>query len=228
MQALLGRSDTWFWVRNGWQVGRNVALMAMVGTKSGNAIVDRAVVYGENIVRGGLERDLHVAMVSFHYGAWEYLPQVFRRLGRPVTVMTGVQRTGKLDNVLTDLRRSNGVRLVRGLRSLRVGLARPGVTGFMLDNTSRGKRVWPTAGSVRFGMPRLPFRLQAPGPGAVGQRAQSIGVVPAFARFCRGRLHVRVYPPGNDHDALRALLHHVGRRPEDWVFWGKAGAVTAE
>jgi len=71
---------------------------------------------------------------------------------------------------------------------------------------------------VRFGVPSLPFRMA---------RSRGAGLVPAFCRFGRGRLRVRVYPPGDEEGAVRALLREVRAHPEEWVFWAKAGALEA-
>jgi hypothetical protein len=51
------------------------------------------------------------------------------------------------------------------------------------------------------------------------------GLVPAFASLQRGRVRVDVYPPGDENAAARALLEQVRKRPDEWVWWGKAGAI---
>jgi len=186
--------------------------MALIGRRYGDALVDRAVIIGENNISGFLEQELHVTMASFHFGAWEYLPQLFSRRGCRVNLVVGVQRARKLARMLLKMRRSNQVRLARSLRESMRSLGRSGISGFMLDNTSRGRRVWPVQDSICFGMPGYPFKLDS-------------GLAPAFAFFARGRLHVRVYEKGNESGALKALLEQVKLRPEEWIFWGKAGAV---
>ncbi len=242
--AVLGcRVGRWFWLKNGWRVGRNLALMTQIGRRLGGLLVDRAIIVGENNIRAILEQDLHAAMASFHFGAWEFLPRAFARFGRQVTVVTGIQRQAKLAWMLDDMRQTRGVRIAHTLLDLARMAHQPQIVGFMLDNTSRVQRVWPESGTVRFGMPGLPFRLQT----AVGrsrcttkerqgdreveqchfqeERSARGRLVPVFAYLSQGKLRVVAYPPGDERNALEALLAQVRARPEEWVFWGKAGAV---
>jgi len=186
--------------------------MTQVGTKRGKFIVDRAEIIGENINCDYLEQDVHTVMASFHFGVWEYLPRVFGRAGFAVCVLTGTHKDSRWARALARLRSGAGVKVVHGLKDLlRSGSA---VLGFMLDNTSQGARVEPEFDSVRFAMPAFPFRYGA-------------GLVPAFACFRRGRLQVRVYAAGDETAALRALVEQVRARPEEWIWWGKAGAVRS-
>jgi lauroyl/myristoyl acyltransferase len=86
----------------------------------------------------------------------------------------------------------------------------------MLDNTSQGRQVWVLIGGIELRLPELAFSAA---------RRSGSGVVPAFARMERGRLRVDVAPSGDAHSAARALLAQVRAHPEEWVWWGKAGAV---
>jgi lauroyl/myristoyl acyltransferase len=65
-------------------------------------------------------------------------------------------------------------------------------------------------------MPDIGFKLAARKGGRL---------TPAFARLQRGRVRVEVYLPGDEQAAVRALLEQVRQNPEDWVWWGKAGAI---
>jgi hypothetical protein len=38
-------------------------------------------------------------------------------------------------------------------------------------------------------------------------------------------MRVDVYPAGDEQSAARALLDQVRQHPEEWVWWGKAGAI---
>ncbi len=200
-----------FWVQNGWRVGRNLAMMARSGTAGGEAIVDTAVISGDNSWRSSLEQELHAVMVSFHFGAWEYLPKVFSRRA-PVRVVVGRQRANGLDAELTGLRSGSRVSVVRSAAELRNARNFPGITGFMLDNTSRGRRTTVARPGVDVAVPNAAFRVGGP-------------VVPMFAWFESCRLQVRAFPAGDEAAAVDALLEMVRSRPEEWVSWGKAGAV---
>jgi lauroyl/myristoyl acyltransferase len=217
LRIIMGKDSRWFWVRNGWRLGRNLALMAKVGGRTGYAIIDRAMVCGENLTRQSLERELHVAMASFHFGLWEYLPQVFSRNGYRVTLAVGEQRDPGLGRQISALRRSGGVNMARGIRQAIKAGNGPSITGFMLDNTSQGTQTWAECDGVKVRLPDIGFRLAARKGGRLA---------PAFARLDRGRMRVDVYPAGDERAAVCALLDQVRRHPEEWVWWGKAGAIA--
>ena len=216
LRIITGKDNRWFWVRNGWRLGLNLAVMAKVGTRTGDALIDRAKVCGENLLCRIMERELHTTMASFHFGLWEYLPQVFRRSGCRVTLAVGEQRDKALGRQVARLRRVGGVSMVRGLRQAINARRRSSITGFMLDNTGQGQQVWTEWDGVKVRLPGIGFRL------ASREGAQ---LVPAFARLHRGRALVDVYPPGDEQAAARALLEQVRAHPEEWVWWGKAGAI---
>lgn len=216
LKLVCGRDRAWFWLRNGWRIGGNLAAMALLGTRRGAEIIDKAIICGENSTRLALERDLHTIMASFHFGAWEFLPQVFRRRGYQVAIGVGRQRDSRFERRLARLRDRDGVRVAHRLADLLSGVKRPGLTGFMLDNTSAGQRCSTGLAGLRLEMPSLPFRLAA---------RSGCGVRPVFSYLHRGRLRVLVHGPGDELAAARALLEQVRARPEEWVFWGKNGAL---
>ncbi len=212
-RLLTGRRPGWFWLRNAWILGRNLALMARLGTRPIDTMIDTARVYSHNQTPESLERKLHTTMASFHYGLWELLPGWFARQGSPVQLVVGSQRGRVFARLVERLRGGTGVSVKPGLRAARARQSQPGVTGLMLDNTSRGGAVWAAACGVRLRMPALAFRL--------GQGTLQT----AFARLERGRLRVDVCPAGDESVAAAALVERVRERPEEWVFWGKGGAL---
>lgn len=219
-RAVFGAERPGFWVANAWCVGRNLALMSHIGRGSEDKIVDTAAIRPDNIADEILERKLHVTMSSFHFGLWEYLPQVFASRAVPVRLVTGRQREPALEKQLVAIRTSHGASVVQSTRGLVRTLPAPGISGFMLYNTSQGSQQWVRVDRVCLRVPSLPFRL--------AQR-RGAAVTAMFARLENGRLRVEACEPGDARAAARALLEQVRRHPEEWVFWGKAGAVrTAE
>ena len=107
--------------------------------------------------------------------------------------------------------------IARGIRQAVKAAGASSVTGFMLDNTSQGTQTWVECGGFRLRLPDIGFKLAA---------RQGVGLAPAFARLQRGRVAVDVYPPGDERGAARALLDQVRKYPEEWVWWGKAGAIA--
>jgi lauroyl/myristoyl acyltransferase len=215
-RIIMGKAGHWFWVRNGWRLGWNLAVMAKMGSRAGDALVDRAVVCGENLSHQVLERELHATMASFHFGLWEYLPRVFSRDGCRVSVAVGEQRDGVLRKQLSCLRRSKGVTMAKGIRQAIRADNRSSITGFMLDNTSQGTQTWTECDGLRMRLPDIGFKLAA---------RRGAQLTPAFARLQRGRVRVDIYPPGDEEAAVRALFEQVRQHPEEWVWWGKAGAI---
>jgi lauroyl/myristoyl acyltransferase len=216
LRIITGKESRTFWVRNGWRLGRNLAIMAKVGTRHGDALVDRAVVCGQNLSHHVLERELHVVMASFHFGLWEYLPRVFGRYGCRVTLAIGSQQDPAFGRQLSRLRRGRRVTIAKGIRQAVKAAGASSVTGFMLDNTSQGTQTWVECSGFRLRLPDIGFKLAA---------REGVELVPAFARLQRGRVRVDVYPPGDEQAAARNLLEQVRNHPEEWVWWGKAGAI---
>lgn len=215
-RIVIGRDRPWFWVRNAWRVGRNLALMTRIGTRTGDGIVDSAEVCGDNLIQSRLEQELHSVMASFHFGVWEFLPQVFSGQELPVRLAVGSQRDSALRGRVERLRRGRGVKLVRSLKEVMESLDRPGITGFMLDNTNQGSQQWVIVDGVRLRMPALPFRL--------AERAGT-KVIPMFARLDRGRLRIDAGAAGDQEAAAASILGQVRAHPEEWIWWGKGGSV---
>lgn len=213
-ELVLGAVPSRFWFQNARRVGENLAAMAKATSSWGKSLIDTAVIQGENSQK--LERELHSVMVSFHFGAWEYLPQVFAARGFAVRLAVGRQADTALERQLAAQRASGGVRLLRNLRELLRLPERPTLTGFMLDNTSRGDQHWVVLDRLAVRLPTAPFRL--------AQRIKT-KVIPLFARIERGRLCVEVAEAGDELAVVRSLLARVRRYPLDWVWWGKAGAL---
>lgn len=229
-RLIFGCSRRWFWVRNGWRVGRNLALMVKIGTKFANKLIDRGQIYWENRIESRVIREKEPSfMASFHFGLWELLPQLFVRRWGNVAVLVSEQRTRILNLFLQRWRKSNEVSLVFQITHLLRRRSKTGITGFMLDNTSQGRQFLvelpsPVAGDkVRFRLPTVPFQIARYWANRSGGKEK--GVVPVFGYLWRGRFVVRVFPAGDEINALQALLTMVRKMPEEWIFWGKSGAV---
>jgi lauroyl/myristoyl acyltransferase len=216
LRIVTGKDCRWFWLRNGWRLGGNLALMTRVGRRRGDALIDRAHLCGENLTISSLERELHMA--SFHFGLWEFIPQFFSRAGCRVRLAVGEQRDPVLARQLSAMRRSRGVFLADGVRQAIRSPKQRSIIGYMLDNTSKGSQTWTECDGVRVRLPDIGFRLAA---------RRGDGIAPAFARMERGRMRVDFYPAGDAQAATRVLLDQVRRHPEEWVWWGKAGAIQA-
>ncbi len=241
-RAIFGLEKRFFWIKNGWTVGRNIFLMARIGTEFAKKFLDRVAIYRENNSKGQLMgQNLQRVMTSFHFGLWEYLPHIFARMeGKEtaVSVFVGEQRNPSLAKAILKIRQGRGVtynppRYYFSLKELvscwhqkrSNSIRRKTIIGFMLDNTSRGKQVdvkcslsdggdAQNDGEKGWGMllPVLPFRLS---------KRLGCGVIPLFCYLKRDRLCVRVFASGDESNCFRALLSMIRERPEEWIFWGK-------
>lgn len=224
-RAVLGRAPRAFWLRNAWQVGFNLAMMARIDSHPVRRLIDNASIDSDNKKLWLSTQRIPLVMASFHYGMWECLPVIFRSRGFHVKVVVGGQRDRVLDRVLLRLRSVRRVRSFGGARVIELSSWNSGVTllGAMLDNTTRGPMVEARAAGVTMRMPALAFRRAATR--STDGRSVSGDVIPLFCTFERGGMRIRVYEPGNEAHALGCLLREVRRRPADWVFWGKSGAL---
>jgi lauroyl/myristoyl acyltransferase len=210
-ERLFGQRPGRFWLRQGWRLGENLAWMAHLGRRSIDKSIDKAEVTGQNV----LEQIMlgRVIALCMHFGPWELLPRLFARRGfRPCVGLAG-QRDEGLNLALARLRRLPGVAVTESVSRLRRAVREGWLVGFVLDNTSRTRRVrcdtlWPG-----FELLRTPFTLG---------RAERAALVPISIRKDGGRLRVRVEEPVATPEEFgvraRAMIKS---HPEDWVFWGK-------
>jgi len=205
---------------NAWRVGRNLALMAKIGTGLEKKVIDRTLFYRENDYKSEeVEHTLHTVMASFHFGLWEFLPQVYANIGHNVGVVVAEQKDKTVNRLLSRLRQRNGVLLIKSGREVANRLRALGITGFMLDNTSIGKSTsGRSAGDgVVLEMPEIAF--------AAGRRLE-LGVTPVFGYWDKGRLVIRIFGSGDEDKCFAALMKMIKERPADWVFWGKTGRIN--
>ena len=72
-------------------------------------------------------------------------------------VIAGRQRDTAVGLQLDRIRRTRGVQMASGIQSVVAALRRPGISGFIMDNTSQGRQEWADEGTCGFRMPALPF-----------------------------------------------------------------------
>lgn len=216
LELLCSRRDNFFWVRNGWSVGRNLALMASLGTRRCDELIDRAEVRCDNSTLRVLEQELHIGMFSCHFGLWELLPPVFARAGYIVGVLTGEQGDRVLAAITRRLRSGQNIKLLRSSADILYHSRNCRILGFLIDNTRRGGQRSIRVGELSFRVPQFGFR--------VVKRSHRV-MVPVWAYLEKGRLRVGVGRAGEPAEVLAQLLEQVRRRPQDWVFWAKDGAL---
>lgn len=216
LELLCNRRDSLFWLRNGWSVGRNLAFMAGIGTRRCRELIDRGEIQCDNSTLRVLEQELHIGMFSCHFGLWEFLPQVFARAGYAVGVLVGRQGDRVLSRMLGQLRGHRSIRLLSSFEEVRRYSHECRIVGFLLDNTRRGGQRWLSADGLRLRVPQVGFRLS---------RHDGRVTLPVWAVLRRGRLQVGVGRPGEPADVVAQLLAQVRKQPQEWILWGKTGAL---
>lgn len=89
---VFARYRRWFWIRQAWRLGGNLALMSRLGRPGFDNTLDKTRIIGENMLEQIMLGDKSVIVLSLHYGAWELLPQIFARRGYQVCVGAGRQQ----------------------------------------------------------------------------------------------------------------------------------------
>lgn len=203
-----------FWLRQALKLGHNLALTLQFGKNK--KTLDKIEIYGENILCDLLKEKQKAIVVTFHYGLWELLPQIFQKLGYETYISVGEKRNRFFDE-LNKFRSQNGVKIVKTVAEMRTALSksltRPRLLGFVLDNTSktRGFKLF-SPHWHNFSVLRTPFIL-----------AKSFKL-PILAMFCfhqKNRLVVAIHAVRNSQALGNQLLSYIKSKPEEWIFWGK-------
>ena len=200
-------------------MGNNFGVMVKMGEVN-KKILDKTLIYGENI----LYNYKKAIIVSFHYGLWELLPQIFQRLGYKTYIAASVQADKSLESELFRYRSQNGVKLIKTISEMKHCLkqsppwadgakqAKGILLGFVLDNTRKTKRLCLSEPYPNFFILRTPFVLA------------KLAKVPILSMFCYQRNNQIVV----DIDEVKSpamlgkrLRNYLKRSPEDWIFWGK-------
>jgi lauroyl/myristoyl acyltransferase len=197
-----------------WRLGHNLALMAHGSAQTGHDLLDNAEIRGENILERIMLGGCRVVVLSMHFGLWEYLPWLFARLGHEVTVGQGDVRDVALRRLVKQVRSNHHVTMTDSLLKLRLSVRNRRLVGFVLDNTSRTRRLVCDALGLGMKLLRTPFVLA---------RLERAVLVPILAAEQDGRLRVEIHEPVRSVREFGLLVRRkIRERPEEWVFWGKA------
>ncbi|HEX7151860.1 MAG TPA: lysophospholipid acyltransferase family protein [Thermoanaerobaculia bacterium] len=160
-----------------------------------------------------------------HCGNWEWLATTVASYGRPLTAMQRERDETEVNELITSIRASAGIRTVdRGSaaagRDMIQALRKPGMMAFLIDQNIRTESVKVPF----FGIPALtPI-----GPGKLAVRMELVCASMFIERRPDGIQHVRVNPPfavtRNDDPVevtarlTREIEDQVRRVPEQWVW----------
>ena len=205
-QLLTGRPRPSFWIKNALTLAKNCALMLEIGNRNDEMILDRVEIKGENNLMAAYQKGRGVVVVSLHFGPWEFLPQVFARKGYPVAIAAQPQRNGWFDEQLLKIRNRRPITVTDRIGEMKHTLKTGALLGFLLDNSSKTRKLetgwlWP-----EFRVLRTPFALSA---------IMHSPIVPMMV-YNRGL--TPVVEIGTDWDFFKTTL---ARYPEEWVFFGK-------
>ena len=205
-----------FWLKQSLKIGENLGLMSQIGKNK--KILDKTQFYGENILSKVMKSNQSAIVVSFHYGLWEYLPQIFKKLGYDTYIGIEEQRDQNLAIELNKLRNSNGVKVIKTISNMKNVLKSNNsekpkqLLGFVLDNTSKNRSIRIDEPWQGFSILRTPFVL-----------AKSARV-PMLSMFCyhkNAKIIVDIDEVKNQSELGNRLQSYLKKNPEDWIFWGK-------
>jgi KDO2-lipid IV(A) lauroyltransferase len=169
-------------------------------------------------------------VVTGHIGNWELLAAYVARRGIPVTAVARRLEDPRLDQVLTDLRTSNGMRVIHrnsqssGAEILKA-LRQPCAFALQIDQDIRV----PSVTVPFFGRP-----ARTPAAAALLAIRRHLPAIPVFAqRRPQGGHHFTIMPPIDPprsgdlrHDIVqltgqfsRILEDHIRRNPSEWNWW---------
>ena len=215
-QKIFGFYQKGFWFRQSRRLGKNLSLMLQISKSK--KILDKTQIYGENILCNLTENNRKAVIVSFHYGLWEFLPQIFQKLGYEISISIGTQRNQNLAYQLYEFRNRNGVKIVETISEMRdtlksnVSSNRKKLLGFVLDNTNKTRGLSLNKPWTGFTVLRTPFIL-----------AKSTKT-PILAMFCyiqNNNIVVDIDEINNPQEMGNLLWSYIEKNPEEWVFWGK-------
>ncbi len=205
-QRLTGKKPTGFWVKNAAELGKNCALMLEIGKRADKKILDRVEIKGENILMQAYKQGRGVVVVSLHFGPWEFLPPFFARKGYSVAVAAQPQRDVWLDDQLQKIRSSQPVIVTNRVSEMKEALRNGSLLGFLIDNSSKTRRIAADWVLPDFKVLRTPFALAA---------AMHAPILPMVVYKHGLRPVVEI---GED---LGLLKNALTRYPKEWVFFGK-------
>jgi KDO2-lipid IV(A) lauroyltransferase len=191
-----------------------------------------AAARAQTTVFEGLDRVLPLVdagrgVVAFtgHCGNWEWLAYAVATLGRPVTVLQRERNESEINQFITAIRRTTGIRTIdRGSaaagRELIQAIRRGGFLAFLIDQNIRTESV------------KVPFfgapALTPIGPAKLAIRTSAIAVAVFIERGDDGKQYIRFQEPiecrpTDDPIALTARLtaaveEQIRRVPEQWVW----------
>lgn len=220
-QKIFGFYQKGFWVKQSQSIGKNLGLMLQIGKK--NKTLDKTVIYGENIMCKVMGSNQNAIVVSFHYGLWEYLPQIFQKHGFETNIGIGVQPDKNLAIEFDNLRKNNGVKILNTVSEMKNCLkqstsytssSRKKLLGFVLDNTSKTQGLMLDKPWSGFSVLRTPFVLA---------KSTSAPILSMFCYNQDGKIIVDIQEVKSSIELGNQLHCYVRKNPAEWLFWGKNG-----
>jgi lauroyl/myristoyl acyltransferase len=215
-QKIFGFYQRGFWIKQGRRIGKNLALMLHIAKT--DKILDKTQIYGENILCRLMENNQKAVIVSFHYGIWELLPQIFQKLGYETSISIGAQRDRNLAYEINKVRNQNGVKTVVTVKEMKEILQSNGssnrkqLLGFVLDNTSKTRGISLNEPWTGFAVIRTPFILA------------KWAKTPVLSMFCykqNDKTIVDIDEIHHPQEVGTRLRSYIEKNPAEWIFWGK-------
>ena len=222
-QKIFGFYEPGFWLKQSRQLGRNLGLMLQIGKNK--KILDKIEICRENILCDIMEVNKAAVVVSFHYGPWELLAQVFQKRGYQSYILVEAQRDQDLNVALERLRNRNGVKTVEKISEVKKIIsnqsnqrsARRELFGFLLDNTSKTRGLCINQPWPGFSILRTPFVLA---------KYKKLPILSMFCYNKNGNVIIDIDKVENPLHLGERLRSYIKQHPEEWIFWGKNEASS--
>ena len=205
-----------FWFEQSLKIGKNFGLMSQIGKNE--KILDKTQFYGENNLSKVMKSNQSAIVVSFHYGLWEYLPQIFKKLGYETYIGIGEQRDRNLAVELNKLRNNNGVKTIKTISDMKSilkndNLGKPKkLLGFVLDNTSKTRSLMIDEPWQGFSILRTPFVLA---------KSENVPMLSMFCYQKQDKIIIDIDEVKYQCEIGNRLQSYLKKNPADWIFWGK-------
>lgn len=215
-QKIFGIYQNRFWLQQSRRIGKNLALM--LHSAKNDKILDKTQIYGENILCRLTENNQKAIIVSFHYGLWELLPQIFQKLGYEISISISAQRDRNLAYEINKVRNRNGVKTVSTVRAMKEILQSNGspkrkqLLGFVLDNTSKTRGINLNEPWTGFTVLRTPFILA---------KMAKTSVLSMFCYRQNDKTVVDIDEIHHPREVGTRLHSYIEKNPAEWIFWGK-------
>ncbi len=191
------------------QLAVNLCLMMRMGTALSKKLGKTAKIEGIGNLERVKQSQTSAVVVTYHFGPWELLPEVFTIRGYKVAVLAGVQKMKIFGKSLGALRKRCGMQIVRSFDEAAAILNTGSFLAGFLDKTRRSKELLLDVPFKGYKSSKIPL--------LVAKRNKK-AVLPVVCRFINHKLVVSI---GKANENLSGFFTPFFKQnPNQWLLWG--------